>query len=90
MCSQVCPSRIDVMHKTSVVSPECIGCWRCVSFCRFNEALSMRFAGRLVIPGIVFALLVVAIFWGGTLIGKTAGLWQTDISLQEYRRLLAK
>ncbi len=37
-CSQVCPTYIDVMHKSSVVSPECIGCWRCISHCRFNES----------------------------------------------------
>jgi len=64
VCSQICPTYIDVMHKKSVASPECIGCWRCISHCRFNEALSMRAAGRIFIPGFVFALLVVLIFWG--------------------------
>lgn len=90
MCSQVCPSRIDVMHKKNVTSPECIGCWRCVSFCRFNEALSMRFAGQYIIPGVVFAILVAGIFWGGTLVGKATGYWQTNITLQEYRQLLGR
>ena len=88
VCSQVCPSHIDVMHKQSVVSPECIGCWRCVSHCRFNQALSMRAAGRVAIPGIAFALLVIAIFWGGTLVGKATGNWHTVLGEAEYRRLL--
>ena len=68
VCSQVCPTYIDVMHKQSVSSPECIGCWRCVSHCRFNQALSMRAAGRYAVPGIVFALLVVT-----GLLGRDAG-----------------
>ncbi|MEI6705125.1 MAG: 4Fe-4S binding protein, partial [Deltaproteobacteria bacterium] len=90
ICSQVCPSYIDVMHMHSVGSPECIGCWRCISHCRFNEALSMRAAGRVLIPGFVFALLVVLIFWGGTLVGKWSGHWETSIPQEEYVRLLGK
>lgn len=88
ICSQVCPTYIDVMRKKSVCSAECIGCWRCVSHCRFNEALSMRFAGRYVVPGILFALLVALLFWGGTQAGKGFGYWQTILDAGEYRRLL--
>ncbi len=90
VCSQVCPTYIDVMHKTSVASPECIACWRCISHCRFNEALSMRAVRRLAVPGVVFAVLVVLLFWGGTMIGKLSGHWHSSISLKEYVRLLGK
>ncbi|MBL0224183.1 MAG: 4Fe-4S binding protein [Geobacteraceae bacterium] len=90
VCSQVCPTFIDVMHTTSVSSPECIGCWRCVSHCRFNQALSMRAAGRFAVPGFVFALLVIAVFWGGSLAGKWSGHWQTALDIGEYRRLLGR
>jgi len=90
VCSQVCPTYIDVMHKQSVLSPECIGCWRCVSHCRVNQALSMRAAGRIAVPGIAFALLVVLVFWGGTLLGKAGGHWQTSLDIGEYRRLLGR
>lgn len=89
-CSQVCPSEIDVMHKKRVVTPECIGCWRCVSHCRFNQALSIRAFGRFDVPGLLFALLLVFLFWGGTAVGKLSGHWYTDLSLQEYARLLGK
>lgn len=89
-CSQVCPTYIDVMHTTSVVSPECIGCWRCISHCRFNEALTMRVARRFAVPGFIFAFLVVLLFWGGTIIGKLSGHWHSSISLEEYVRLLGK
>jgi len=90
VCSQVCPTYIDVMHRKSVFSPECIGCWRCVSHCRFNQALSMRAAGRYAVPGIVFALLVVLVFWGGTAVGKAGGHWQTSLDVGEYRRLFGR
>lgn len=90
VCSQICPVYIDVMHKQSVNSPECIGCWRCISHCRFNEALSMQIAGRFFIPGFVFAMLVVLVFWGGTAVGKWSGHWHTSLPLEEYARLLGK
>ena len=90
VCSQVCPTYIDVMRRQSVFSPECIGCWRCVSHCRFNQALSMRVAGKYAIPGIVFAVLVVLVFWGGTLVGRAGGHWQTALDTAEYRRLLGR
>jgi polyferredoxin len=90
VCSQVCPTYIDVMHRQSVYSAECIGCWRCISHCRFNQALSMRVAGRYALPGIVFALLVVVVFWGGTQLGKAAGHWQTVLDASEYRRMLGR
>ncbi|MGB9081295.1 MAG: 4Fe-4S binding protein [Desulfuromonadaceae bacterium] len=90
VCSQVCPTYIDVMHKKSVASPECIACWRCISHCRFNEALSMRAVRRYAVPGVVFATLVLLLFWGGTMIGKLNGHWHSSISLEEYVRLLGK
>ena len=90
VCSQVCPTYIDVMQRKSVLSPECIGCWRCVSHCRFNQALSMRVAGRYAVPGIVFALLVLLLFWGGPAVGKAGGHWQTALDIGEYRRLLGR
>jgi hypothetical protein len=78
------------MHKESVASPECIGCWRCISHCRAQGALSMRLAGKILIPGIVFALLVLLVFKGGTLIGVFTGHWQTSLTLTDYMQLLNK
>jgi len=91
VCNQVCPTYIPVMAKKRVHSPECIGCWRCISHCRADGALSMKLPGKKVaIPGLLFALLVVMVFWGGSLVGKFTGNWHTAISLAEYARLLGK
>lgn len=90
VCSQVCPTYIDVMHKQNVLSPECIGCWRCISHCRVNQALFMRVVGRYSVPGVVFALLVILSFWGGSLVGKASGHWHTLLTNTEYQLLLGK
>ncbi len=91
VCSQVCPASIPVMAKERVHSPECIGCWRCISHCRAEGALSMDLPGnRVAIPGIVFALLVVLLFWGGTLVGKATGHWHSAITVAEYAHLLGR
>jgi polyferredoxin len=85
VCTQVCPSYLPVMAKERVHSPECIGCWRCVAHCRAHGALEMKLTGsRVAIPGLLFAVLVVVMFWGGTMAGKLTGYWQTSIPLQEY------
>lgn len=91
VCNQVCPSYIPVMYRERVHSEECIGCLRCVSHCRAEGALAMKLTGRKVtLNGMVFALLVVLFFWGGTMIGKMGGHWHTAITTAEYGRLLGR
>jgi hypothetical protein len=50
----------------------------------------MRAFGRLVVPGILFVLLVVLLFWGGTRLGKATGHWDTVVKPADYRGLLKK
>ncbi len=89
VCTQVCPSHIPVMQKERIHSEECVGCWRCVSYCRAEGALTMKLVGRKVaVSGVVFTLLVIGIFWGGTVLGKATGHWHTAISITDYARLL--
>lgn len=90
VCNQVCPSRLDIMHADRVNQQECLGCWRCISHCRVHSALSMRAFGRYTVQGIIFALLVLLLFWGGTRLGKTSGHWQTIVSPADYRQLLGQ
>ncbi len=91
VCTQVCPSYIPVMEKERVFSEECIGCWRCISHCRAMGTLEMKLTpGRVVVNGVLFAALVVGLFWGGTLVGKATGHWHTSITVDEYRRLIGQ
>lgn len=88
-CTRACPSYIDVMHKERVCSEECVGCLRCVSACPKPEALQMKAKNGKVIPGMVYAALVVAVFIGGTLVGRATGHWHSSISKSDYQRLIA-
>lgn len=89
VCTQVCPAYIPVMAKERVHSEECIGCWRCISHCRAQGTLSMKLTGRRVaVSGIVFAVLVVVIFVGGSMAGRVTGHWKSQIPYAEYMRLL--
>ncbi|GAM11802.1 putative electron transport protein YccM [Geobacter sp. OR-1] len=91
VCSQFCPSYLPVMAKERIHSPECIGCWRCISNCRASGALEMKLpGGRIAIAGILFAALVIGIFWGGSAIGKATGHWQNRLTAADYARLLQK
>lgn len=89
-CNKACPSHIDVMHKQRVCSEECIGCLRCVSSCPKPEALQLRVKGGKVIPGLLFAALVVVIFIGGSMVGRMTGHWHSSIDKSEYQRLITK
>jgi hypothetical protein len=48
----------------------------------------MRLVGRVFIPGIVFALLVVVVFWGGSLAGRFTGHWHSALRPADYARVL--
>jgi polyferredoxin len=87
-CNKACPSHIDVMHKERVCSEECIGCLRCVSSCPKPEALQLRLRGGKVVPGMLFAGLVVVIFAGASLVGRATGHWHTSIDKAQYQKLI--
>jgi polyferredoxin len=88
-CNGACPSHIPVMEKRRVSSEECIGCWSCISHCPAPGALEMKAVGMKKGMGIfLFAILVVSIFYGGTLVGRLTGHWHTAVSLGDYARLL--
>jgi len=51
----------------------------------------MKLTGRKVtVSGVLFALLVVVILWGGSVIGKLTGHWHTAITIGDYRRLIGR
>jgi len=85
VCSTVCPSRIDVATADRVNNPECTGCCRCVSHCRVHSALRMTAFSRIVIPGIIYAMLILSVFFGSIQLGKYARFWQSSISVGDYK-----
>lgn len=87
-CNKACPSHLKIMEGKRVCSEECIGCLRCVDCCPSEPALKVRLKGGKVVPGLLFAVLVVVFFVGGTLIGRATGHWKSSLDTAQYQRLL--
>lgn len=85
VCNQACPSGIDVMRSSRVNSAECLGCWRCISYCRVNQALYMGVASKWRMVGVLFAVLLLVTFWGTVTVGKLTGHWDSTLTASDYR-----
>ncbi len=84
-CAAVCPSFLAVDLKTAVNSVECTGCLECVANCPEDEALQVRgprFFQNRVKP-VVFAVLVLGLFYGGIQIARISGYWRSNVSQAE-------
>ncbi len=84
-CAAVCPSFLAVDLKTVINSVECTGCLECVTNCPEEKALEFRtprFWQRSVQP-VVFALLVLGLFYGGIQIARLSGYWRSEINQSE-------
>lgn len=87
-CTRNCPSGLPVEDKTRVRSPECTGCLTCVSGCPARGALEVALPrGRPVRP-LLYAALVVVLFFGITGGAKLAGKWRSGVTYGEYRALV--
>lgn len=86
-CTRVCPANITVHKPLTVRSDECHACFACVAACPVKDTLSLSAAKRkLSIKPAVYAVLIVALFLLTSIGARLAGVWQTSISLEEYRR----
>ena len=74
-------------NQEAVASAECFGCMTCVSRCPAPGALDAALPRRIVIPPLLFAAAVVAVFFGILLAARLAGHWHSGVSGAEYLRL---
>lgn len=84
-CAAVCPSFLAVDLKTDVTSVECTGCLECVVNCPEEKALRVRTPRiwqRTVRP-VVFAVLVLAVFYGGIQLARLSGYWRSNVDQVE-------
>lgn len=87
-CSRHCPALLPVHRKTTIHSPECIGCLSCVENCH-NGSLAMSLPRvKTPLPLWVFPLLVVVLYTGGVTFGMLTGHWQTSLTYQDYQILV--
>lgn len=93
LCTKACPAYLPVSTSRRVRSPECTGCLDCVAVCPARGALDLagprlpghRGARGLVRP-VVFALLVLGLFYGGIHAAKLAGFWHSSVPTAEFQR----
>lgn len=87
-CSHRCPASLPVMLKTTVRSAECFACYRCVAGCPAPGALSFTWARRWVIPPLLFAVLLLTLFIGVDLYGRSINRWHSGVADQQVWLLL--
>lgn len=87
-CQRACPAHIPIHQKTTVRTPECLGCARCVDSCSTRKALRVTLLGRSVhwaFPG--FATLgAFAAMW---LAARLTGHWDSSLPLMMLKTLYA-
>lgn len=87
-CSHRCPASLPVMLRESIRSPECFACYRCVSGCPSPGALTFTWARRWVIPPLLYAFLLLSLFVGIDLYGRSIDRWHSGVEEQQVRFLL--
>ncbi|MBW7932686.1 MAG: 4Fe-4S binding protein [Gemmatimonadaceae bacterium] len=83
LCDKACPSRLPVMRKRQVVSPDCSGCLDCVAACPIKGALAMKVGRRTVSP-VAYAAAVMVLFFASYVGARATGTWHSKVSDQEY------
>jgi len=87
-CTKNCPSLLPVEQLKSVRSPECTGCLTCVSHCPAKGALDVALVQRKTVNPLLFACLIVAIFFGSIGIAKLTDSWHSAVTYNEYQRII--
>jgi polyferredoxin len=86
-CTKICPQRIKVSEKKTVLNPECTACMLCVEACPVKDTLDMHVGpkrvNKWVIPATFFA-----VFFLIVLIAKLTGNWTTSITYNEFMELI--
>lgn len=87
ICTKACPNGLKVAELEKVSSPECTACLNCVRACPQEGALSLRFAMRAINPR-VLEIGILVILFGGILLAKAKGIWETSLTEEDYRTLI--
>jgi polyferredoxin len=87
MCTKVCPQRITIHTKKTIVSPNCTACMSCVEACPMKDTLNMTVAGKKVNKWFIPVGFLV-LFFVVVGIAKMTGHWNTVISMNEWKQLI--
>lgn len=84
LCTEACPSSIKVHLAKTVHSDECNACLRCVDACPVPDTLDLKLGRRRISP-VVYAIVLLAIFFFITGAARIAGYWHNSITPGEYK-----
>lgn len=86
-CTRVCPSRIKVSEKTSVLTPECTSCLQCVEACPVKDTLTVNVGpkkvNKWVPPAAFFSLFFIMV-----ITAKLTGNWETILTYEDFQYLI--
>lgn len=89
-CTENCPSLLPVEKKARIRSPECTGCLTCVSYCPAKDALDVAVSKGRALSPVLFAVLILSLFFGIIETGKITGRWHSSVTNEEYVKLIPK
>ncbi len=89
-CARACPALLLVDKLITLKSAECTACLECVAVCPAAGALQMSLASRRTIPAWALAAGIAAVFLGGVMAAKMAGIWQSRIPDEVYFYLIPR
>ncbi|MGE4344177.1 MAG: 4Fe-4S binding protein [Geoalkalibacter sp.] len=93
-CSWICPvfplseGLWRLGEKLMGRSPECFACYRCVHNCPAPGAVTLRVAGKLGIPSLLFGIMLLGLFAAMDLYGRVEGRWHDERAPQAIHRQL--
>ncbi len=84
-CDKNCPSSITVSSHKTVFSDECFSCGTCIDVCPEKDTLKLSLPERVaVLKPALIVVLAVLIFGGGSIAARTSGMWQNNVTTQQY------
>ncbi len=89
-CTRVCPSMLPVDELRVVRSPECTGCYECVSACPAQGALAMTLGRRRSLRPAVIAAAIAAIFFGFVGVARLTRSWEARLPDEVYFELVPR
>lgn len=84
-CERNCPAAIPLTNKTTMRSPECIGCLECVAVCPPKDCLDVKIIERQTPPYLLPAL-VMALFLGFWLTALITGHWHSQLPIEVIKK----
>jgi polyferredoxin len=88
-CAAICPARLPADKISTVFSPECTACFRCIDACPSPDTLELRTKGiRAPWSGAVFGAVIILAFITTVTIASATGHWSSRLTDEDIRRCL--